>query len=178
VLELKPIFSLLFNTTQPTYVEKNTFPNGIPKNSEAAKDNYYISAGSPAENEITEEQLHPFPRCAMHASYIKGKNHGELVTNLMKVGFCFSQPIHVSNDSEVSFVKPTSVNNSSKGWCNASDVWNKVNVYGEWSFASLKYGDLWIKSDPSGVLDAHRAMRKLNNPHEWDMGEVHQLFSN
>jgi len=171
------IYSLL-HCTQPTYIRNTRFPGGIPKNSEAAKENYFVCSGSPAENGVSKEQLHPFPRCAMHASYIKKKD--ELMTKLMKVGFCYSQPMHVSNHNEVSFGPSSSANlslSSIKEWCDAPDIWRKINVDGEWSFESKLYGDLWVKSDPNGVLDAHQARRKLNKPRKWDMVEVEQLFS-
>lgn len=114
--------------------------------------------GLPQENNITEEMLQPFPRCAMHGLYvrrvgreIRRSRRTELMNEFLRRGYCYSQPIVPQEGAGGNSVNYTSIDLQCRKFY---DVWNDINIENEWEFEV--YGPSWTRVNYEGCVNAHR----------------------
>jgi len=180
--------ALALNGTNQVNIPKLPYvANAVPKG-KADKKWKYLAVGSPLENGVTVDMLRPFPRCAMHASYMSGNKrvNGDpaarsgMVSNIMKSGFCWSLPIETittTNSTMTSQYDPYVQHcRNKKGLLKNVDVMNDYNGPLEWHFEVSSYGVLWPYYDPEGTLLAHQERMRRNQPREWDLQELERLM--
>jgi hypothetical protein len=195
-----------------TYEDTPFFPNGYPIGSVAAARLSYMSAGSPAENGVTAEMLRPFPRVAIHGSYVtpeaakknraisflrrgysfvtgrawrdenapaaimlKNMQRENLVSSVLRRGYCFSQPLLLHKDGATNdkllFDSPELDRR-----CRVYNVSTSVNLENEWMFEMFPIFNQWSSYDADGVHRAHFARVRKNRAHDWDLKQVGELF--
>ena len=154
--------------------QKAFFPNGYPHefegyNVDFTPDKFAIAKGSLEELGVTPDMLRPFPRVAVHASYIpKGRNRAlsarrALVNEILARGYCFSQPL-LPSLRDASFV-----NLCQQFFPNITE---DINARCEWTFEVTPFWDY----DDEGVRKAHLDRMKRNIPRDWDVDELRTVL--
>ena len=153
------------------------FPNGFPIGSDIASSYPQVTPGSPAENGVTAEMLLPFPRVAVHGSWIPGGRLAyrrlKKTADIMRRGYCFSQPLHLFNNS--SNATSSSGLELMQRRCKTYDVTTGADIFvdGEWLF---EIHERWSAYDREGSKQAHLERAQKNTEHNWSKTELDLLF--